>query len=81
MTSEDLTARWPVSLPDLRRYDALALTALVWFLGKFIRYAFPPLFGRFEVIYGVSRTALGAAFSGLMLVYAAMQLPLSLIHI
>ena len=54
MTSEDLTARWPVSLPDLRRYDALALTALVWFLGKFIRYAFPPLFGRFEVIYGSS---------------------------
>lgn len=79
MTSEDLTARWPVSLPDLRRYDALALTALVWFLGKFIRYAFPPLFGRFEVIYGVSRTALGAAFSGLMLVYAAMQLPSGLV--
>ncbi|KOX95329.1 MFS transporter [Halorubrum tropicale] len=79
MRGEGLTAGWPVSLPDLRRYDALALTALVWFLGKFLRYAFPPLFGKFEVIYGVSRTALGAAFSGLMLVYAAMQLPSGLI--
>ena len=79
VTIEDLTPEWPVSLPDIRRYDALALTALVWFLGKFIRYAFPPLFGRFEVIYGVSRTALGIAFSGLMLVYAVMQLPSGLV--
>lgn len=57
------------------RLDALAVTALVWFVGKFLRYAFPPLFGTLGAAYGVSRTALGAAFSGFMLVYAAMQFP------
>lgn len=75
MTNDDLTTGHGFSLARFRRYDALALTALVWFLGKFLRYAFPPLFGQFEIIYGVSRTALGAAFTGLMLVYAAMQFP------
>jgi len=59
----------------LARFDALALTALVWFLGKFLRYAFPPLFGTLEGTYGVSRTALGTAFTGFMVVYAAMQFP------
>lgn len=75
MTADDITTGRSVSLSRLRRYDALALTALVWFLGKFLRYAFPPLFGQFGAIYGVSRTALGAAYTGLMLVYAAMQFP------
>lgn len=75
MTTDGITTGRTVSLSDLRRYDALVLTALVWFLGKFLRYAFPPLFGQFEAIYGVSRTALGVAFTGLMLVYAAMQFP------
>lgn len=59
----------------LVRFDALAATALVWFLGKFLRYAFPPLFGTLEGTYGVSRTALGTAFTGFMVVYAAMQFP------
>jgi MFS family permease len=59
----------------LARFDALALTALVWFLGKFLRYAFPPLFGTLEGTYGVSRTALGTAFTGFMVVYAALQFP------
>ncbi len=79
MTGDKITTKWSAPLSGLQRYDALALTALVWFLGKFIRYAFPPLFGRFEVIYGVSRTALGMAFTSLMLVYAAMQLPSGLL--
>jgi sugar phosphate permease len=59
----------------LARFDALVLTALVWFLGKFLRYAFPPLFGTLEGTYGVSRTALGTAFTGFMVVYAALQFP------
>ncbi|MEF8852638.1 MAG: MFS transporter [Haloarculaceae archaeon] len=59
----------------LSRFDALAVTALVWFLGKFLRYAFPPLFGTLGETYGVSRTALGTAFTGFMVVYAAMQFP------
>ncbi|WP_415379933.1 MFS transporter [Halosimplex sp. TS25] len=67
-------------VPDrLARFDALALTALVWFLGKFLRYAFPPLFGTLGTTYGVSRTVLGSAFTGLMLVYAAMQFPSGLL--
>ena len=59
----------------LARFDALAVTALVWFLGKFLRYAFPPLFGTLGDTYGVSRTALGTAFTGFMVVYAALQFP------
>ena len=59
----------------LARFDALVLTASLWFLGKFLRYAFPPLFGTLGETYDVSRTVLGAAFTGFMLVYAAMQFP------
>lgn len=63
---------------DLRRfrtYDAVALTALLWFLGKFVRYAFPPLFGPLQAEYAVSNTAVGTAFTGFMLVYALLQFP------
>lgn len=59
----------------LVRYDALVLTAAIWFLAKFLRYVFPPLFDSFGASYGVSDAILGTAFSGLMLVYAAMQFP------
>jgi MFS family permease len=55
--------------------DALLLTAGIWFLAKFLRYAFPPLFATFRGTYGVSNTVLGTAFTGMMLVYAAMQFP------
>jgi MFS family permease len=63
------------SLSRLAELDALALSALLWFLAKFLRYAFPPLFGSLQRAYGVSNTVVGAAFSGLMLVYALMQFP------
>ncbi|ELY61900.1 major facilitator superfamily protein [Natronolimnohabitans innermongolicus JCM 12255] len=59
----------------LVRYDVLLVTAAIWFLAKFLRYAFPPLFDAFQTSYGVSNAALGAAFTGFMLVYAAMQFP------
>lgn len=62
----------------LRRYarsDALLLTAAIWFLAKFLRYAFPPLFGTFRGEFGVSNAVLGAAFSALMVAYAATQFP------
>ncbi|SDQ91314.1 MFS transporter [Natronobacterium texcoconense] len=55
--------------------DVLVLTAGIWFLAKFIRYAFPPLFGPLQESYGVSNAVLGTAFTGFMLVYAAMQFP------
>ncbi|WP_436929274.1 MFS transporter [Halosimplex halobium] len=61
------------------RFDALVATALVWFLGKFLRYAFPPLFETIGATYGVSRTVLGSAFTALMLVYALMQFPSGLL--
>jgi MFS family permease len=59
----------------LLRFDALVLAAVVWFLAKFLRYAFPPLFATFQEAYGVSNTVVGATFSVLMLVYALMQFP------
>ncbi|WP_306057944.1 MFS transporter [Natronococcus wangiae] len=59
----------------LARFDVLLVTAGIWFLGKFLRYAFPPLFDSFQASYGVSNAALGTAFTGFMLVYAAMQFP------
>ncbi|WP_251331194.1 MFS transporter [Haloplanus pelagicus] len=61
--------------PRLGSFDVLALTALLWFLAKFLRYAVPPLFGTFRGLYGVSNAELGAMFSALMGGYALMQFP------
>ena len=77
MTGEP-TRRLVDRLPTLSRlaeFDALALSAAIWFLAKFLRYAFPPLFGTLQSTYGVSNTVVGAAFTGLMMAYAAMQFP------
>jgi MFS family permease len=64
-----------MQLRRLVRYDALLLTSLIWFMAKFLRYAFPPLFGTFQELYGVSNATIGAAFSALMVAYALMQFP------
>jgi MFS family permease len=64
-----------MQLRRLVRYDALLLTSLIWFMAKFLRYAFPPLFGTFQDGYGVSNATIGAAFSALMVAYALMQFP------
>ncbi|QZP39017.1 MFS transporter [Halobaculum magnesiiphilum] len=61
------------------RFDAIVLTSGLWFLSKFVRFAFPPLFERLGRVYGVSPAVLGGAFSGLLMVYAAMQFPSGLI--
>lgn len=55
--------------------DALVLTSLIWFLAKFVRYVFPPLFGELGATYDVSTAVLGTSFTGFMLAYAAMQFP------
>lgn len=55
--------------------DVLFLTSGIWFIAKFLRYAFPPLFPVFADLYSVSNSRLGLAFSGMMLVYALMQFP------
>ncbi|MFP4628202.1 MAG: MFS transporter [Halobacteriales archaeon] len=57
------------------RHDLFLGVAALWFLGKFVRYAFPPLFDTFQVQYGVSTGATGLAFSAFMVVYALMQFP------
>ncbi|MDB9233614.1 MFS transporter [Halorubrum ezzemoulense] len=56
-------------------YDALLLVSLVWFLGKFVRYLFPPLFESIRGAYGVSNATVGTAFTGFMIVYALLQFP------
>lgn len=58
-----------------RTYDVLILTSLIWFLGQFVRYSFPPLFETFQGTYGVSNTTLGLLFSSLLLAYGGMQFP------
>ncbi len=60
---------------QFRAYDILILTSLLWFLGQFVRYSFPPLFETFQVTYGVSNTVLGLLFSALLLAYGGMQFP------
>lgn len=61
------------------RYDVLVVVAGIWFLGKFLRYAFPPLFEELKTAFGVSNTAVGTAFTGFMIVYAMMQFPSGLL--
>ena len=66
-------------LRGLGRFDAIVLTSLLWFLGKFVRFSFPPLFERIAGVYEISTAVLGTAFSGLLLVYALLQFPSGLL--
>ncbi|MFD1572353.1 MFS transporter [Halorubrum laminariae] len=59
----------------LANYDVLVLVSLIWFLGKFVRYVFPPLFEPLQLTYGISNATIGSAFTGFMIVYALMQFP------
>jgi MFS family permease len=56
-------------------YDALLLTAALWFLAKFLRYALPALFPAFRTQFGVSNAFLGTIFTVTMLCYSLMQFP------
>lgn len=69
----DRSLREPVR--TLAGHDVFLVAALLWFLGKFVRYAFPPLFETFQTTYRVTPAATGLAFSGFMLVYALLQFP------
>ncbi len=62
-------------LATLGTYDVLVISAGIWFLGKFLRYAFPPLFGPLQGAYGVSNAEVGLAYTGFMAAYALMQFP------
>jgi MFS family permease len=61
------------------RFDAIVFTSTLWFLSKFVRFAFPPLFERLARVYSVSPAVLGTTYSGLLIVYAAMQFPSGLV--
>ncbi len=66
-------------LRRLNNYDVLILISLLWFLAKFIRYAFPPLLETLQISYNVSNTAIGASFTGFMFAYSIMQFPSGII--
>jgi MFS family permease len=66
-------------LRRLRRFDVIVLTSALWFLGKFVRFALPPLFERIAGVYEISTAVLGTAFSGLLFVYAILQFPSGLL--
>ena len=71
-----VTASSPTAVrTHLGNMEVLLLTACIWFLAKFLRYVFPPLFEPLQGAYGVSNAVLGTAFTGFMLLYAAMQFP------
>jgi MFS family permease len=57
------------------RLAAFAVTAAIWFLAKFLRYAFPALFPTFSETFGASNAVLGATFTAMMTVYSLMQFP------
>ncbi len=59
----------------VRNYDTLLLTAGLWFLAKFLRYAFPALFPVFQTEFGISNAFLGTAFTAMMIGYSLMQFP------
>lgn len=68
-----------LSAGDLRRilrtYDLVFLIAFLWFMVQFLRFVFPPLFGTFQSVYGVSNTQTGLLFTLLMFGYSTMQFP------
>lgn len=75
MTSTGAGSRVAALRRRLGTFDVLALTAALWFLAKFLRYALPPLFATFQRAYDASNTELGVVFTALLLGYAAMQFP------
>jgi len=57
------------------KYTTLILASGIWFIGKFLRYAFPPLFETLQTSYGVSTTVIGLVYTFLLAVYALLQFP------
>ena len=59
----------------LHKYTTLILASGIWFVGKFLRYAFPPLFDTLQISYDVSTTIIGFMYTCLLTVYALLQFP------
>ena len=64
---------------SISRFDILIISASIWFLGKFIRYVFPPLFELLQETFVVSTTVIGWSFSLFLFAYAAVQFPSGLL--
>lgn len=75
MTDRSFGSVRELRLADLREFDVLLLTSLVWFMVQFLRFVFPPLFGTIQDQFGVSNAGTGLLFTLLMLGYAVMQFP------
>ncbi len=60
---------------SVSRFDVLIILGTIWFLGKFIRYAFPPLFELLQQTFAVSTTLIGWSFSLFLFAYAMIQFP------
>jgi len=63
----------------MKKYIPLILLSVIWFLGKFFRYAFPPLFETIQISYDISTTFIGVSYTLLLLVYALLQFPSGLL--
>lgn len=75
MTDRGVEGVRELRLADLREFDVLLLTSLVWFMVQFLRFVFPPLFGTIQDQFGVSNAETGLLFTLLMIGYAVMQFP------
>ena len=63
----------------INQFDVLIILGCIWFLGKFIRYVFPPLFELLQDTFVVSTTLIGWSFSLFLFAYAAVQFPTGIV--
>lgn len=63
----------------MSNYTTISLTAAIWFMAKFLRYSFPPLFEPLQLSYGISTSEVGILYSFLLTVYALLQFPSGLL--
>ncbi len=70
-----MSTAWNRTVGTAWTYRLVVVVSLLWFMIQFLRYVFPPLFGTFQSVYGVSNTQTGILFTLLMLAYAAVQFP------
>lgn len=64
---------------SINQFDVLIILGCIWFLGKFIRYVFPPLFELLQDTFVVSTTLIGWSFSLFLFAYAAVQFPTGIV--
>ena len=57
----------------MRKYTPIVVLASIWFMAKFLRYAFPPLFESVQTSYDVTGTTVGFVYSCLLTVYSLLH--------